>query len=546
MKNKVKLSLCMIVKDEERNLPGCLQSAQGLVDEIVVVDTGSKDRTPEIARDFGAKVYPFKWTNDFAAARNESLRHANGDYVIWLDADDRIPKEERKKFLRWKKGLSSQDPKAYWFILESPKEDAFLTEHCYQLRAFPRREGVKFIRRVHETVLESLRALGIPTVYCDVTIRHIGYANKDDMQRKASRNLKLLLTALSEAPKDPTLYWHLTMTYGVLGKKQKSARYAEALLDLLPEGTPDEEARQWYTAARIHLANLYGELGREEEAEELLRKALENDPHNPMACFFLAKLLMKRSAYHEALTVLEPLRDRPLEVLQVPYPLETVRFYIHLWLGNCYEALGEREKALGEYALASEVNPRWAERGAEIGEFYLRQGETERALKVLERALEEDPLNPSILSNLAVAYKRKGDVQKAEEFFRRALELEPEHFDALANLGHLLLLNGKLEEATPLLQRATLIRADIDLVAALVFIAILRGRIEEALPHTERIMEIMEEGANRTLDTLGDYALLLEELAKGLQSKGHLYEAHLLSIASRHLLQQEALLSSAD
>jgi len=79
-----------------------------------------------------------------------------------------------------------------------------------------------------------------------------------------------------------------------------------------------------------------------------------------------------------------------------------------------------------------------------------------------------------------------------------------------------------------------------------VFIAILRGRIEEALPHTERIMEIMEEGANRTLDTLGDYALLLEELAKGLQSKGHLYEAHLLSIASRHLLQQEALLSSAD
>lgn len=95
---KVRVSLCMIVKDEEEALPGCLESVRGLVDEIIVVDTGSKDRTPEIAKKYGAKVFSFRWINDFAAARNESLRHATGDYIFWLDVDDRVRLKKRKIF----------------------------------------------------------------------------------------------------------------------------------------------------------------------------------------------------------------------------------------------------------------------------------------------------------------------------------------------------------------------------------------------------------------------------------------------------------------
>jgi glycosyltransferase involved in cell wall biosynthesis len=78
----------MIVKDEEKNLGACLESVRGIFDEIIVVDTGSKDRTIEIARSFGALVFEFAWVDDFAAARNEALAHATGDYVFWLDADD--------------------------------------------------------------------------------------------------------------------------------------------------------------------------------------------------------------------------------------------------------------------------------------------------------------------------------------------------------------------------------------------------------------------------------------------------------------------------
>src|SRR3979411_386218 len=92
-----RVSLCMIVKNEAANLPACLASIQGLPPEIVVVDTGSTDHTRDIALQFGAKVYDFPWVDSFAAARNESLKHATGDWIFWLDADDRLDNDNRCK-----------------------------------------------------------------------------------------------------------------------------------------------------------------------------------------------------------------------------------------------------------------------------------------------------------------------------------------------------------------------------------------------------------------------------------------------------------------
>ena len=97
---KATTSLTMIVKDEEHNISKCLSSVAGLFDEIVVVDTGSKDRTREIAREFGARVFDFVWVDDFAAARNAALARATGDYAFWLDADDVIDPPQSETSLR--------------------------------------------------------------------------------------------------------------------------------------------------------------------------------------------------------------------------------------------------------------------------------------------------------------------------------------------------------------------------------------------------------------------------------------------------------------
>ena len=85
-----KLSLCMIVKNEEKFLAGCLESVKNIVDEIIIVDTGSTDKTIEIANSYNAKVYHFEWKNDFSLARNESIKHATGDWILILDADERL------------------------------------------------------------------------------------------------------------------------------------------------------------------------------------------------------------------------------------------------------------------------------------------------------------------------------------------------------------------------------------------------------------------------------------------------------------------------
>ena len=87
----------MIVRNEEDHLAKCLGSVRGLFDEIIIVDTGSTDRTKEIARELGAKVFDFVWIDDFAAGAEQGLSHATGDYAFWLDADDVVEPAEREK-----------------------------------------------------------------------------------------------------------------------------------------------------------------------------------------------------------------------------------------------------------------------------------------------------------------------------------------------------------------------------------------------------------------------------------------------------------------
>ena len=92
-----RVSLCLMVKNEETNLPTCLSSAADLVHEMIVVDTGSTDRTKEVAASLGARVFDFAWVDSFAAARNESLRHASGDWIFWLDGDEYLDEANRQK-----------------------------------------------------------------------------------------------------------------------------------------------------------------------------------------------------------------------------------------------------------------------------------------------------------------------------------------------------------------------------------------------------------------------------------------------------------------
>ena len=192
----VQVSLTMIVRDEEENLPHCLESVRGLFDEIVVVDTGSTDRTAEIAREFGARVFDFVWVDDFAAARNAALAHATGDYAFWLDADDVVEPPEREKLAGAARRLAAGRRRPAYVVRCAcdPGADGSGGETVVDhIRLFPLREDVRWTYRVHEQILPALRRAGVPVRWTDLTVRHTGYVDRALRARKLDRDARILL-----------------------------------------------------------------------------------------------------------------------------------------------------------------------------------------------------------------------------------------------------------------------------------------------------------------------------------------------------------------
>jgi GT2 family glycosyltransferase/tetratricopeptide (TPR) repeat protein len=215
-----KVSLCVIVKNEEANLADCLGPACDLVDEVIVVDTGSTDRTREIAKRLGARVFEFPWVDDFAAARNESLRHASGQWIFWLDADDRLEEPERQKLRALFAELKDEDC-AYVMKCLCPAAPALgpgsetVVDH---VRLFRNDPELRWRYRVHEQIMPSLRRRGTRVQWADVTIRHVGYQEPALRRAKLERDIRLLEQSLAESPDEPFVLFNMASVYVEQGR----------------------------------------------------------------------------------------------------------------------------------------------------------------------------------------------------------------------------------------------------------------------------------------------------------------------------------------
>jgi hypothetical protein len=237
---RARVSLCLIVRDEEHNLPDCLAGAADLVDEVIVVDTGSSDRTKEIAARFGAKVFDFPWVDSFAAARNETLRHATGEWVFWLDADDRLDEDNRQKLRTLFAGLG-RDNACYsmkCLCLPDPQSGAAtVVDHVRLFRNLPQ---VRWRYRVHEQILPAVRAAGGRVRWTDVVIAHTGYTDPALRRRKLQRDLRLLHLEDGEHPGDPFTLFNLGSVYQELARHAAKVRRYIVLHDTTTFGTHGE------------------------------------------------------------------------------------------------------------------------------------------------------------------------------------------------------------------------------------------------------------------------------------------------------------------
>ncbi len=151
----IDLSLCMIVKNEESVIGRCLDSIKDVVDEIIIVDTGSTDKTKEIVRKYTDKLYDFKWIEDFAAARNYSFSKATKEYVMWLDADDVITQKDKVGLLKIKKSLSSTIDMVFMKYNVAFDEDGKPTYSYFRERIFKRKNNYKWVGEIPEGVITS-------------------------------------------------------------------------------------------------------------------------------------------------------------------------------------------------------------------------------------------------------------------------------------------------------------------------------------------------------------------------------------------------------
>jgi glycosyltransferase involved in cell wall biosynthesis/tetratricopeptide (TPR) repeat protein len=289
MQGRARVSLCMIVKNEAENLPACLESVSGLFDEIIVTDTGSTDDTVAIAERFGAKVHRFAWIKHFAAARNESLRHATGEWIFWMDADDRLDAENRGRLERLIAALPAE-PVAYVVkCLCVPKDHTSEPTVVDHVRLFPNVPGLAWEHRIHEQILPSLKRHGVTaTPWCDVVVHHVGYQDPVVRQQKLQRDLEILLLEYREQPNHPFTLFNLGMTYRELGKIAEALDFYRR--SLAGSVVTDSIVRKLYAS----IAQCERDLGRPADALRTCREGRIYYPED-------AELLLQESRTLEAL-----------------------------------------------------------------------------------------------------------------------------------------------------------------------------------------------------------------------------------------------------
>jgi len=300
------LSLCAIVKNEQHCIEQMLASVRGIATQLVVVDTGSTDKTRERASAAGAQVVEYEWRNDFAAARNFSISYATQPWILVLDADEALDPTSRDSLVE----LLSGPPQVCWlqrrhFCSEistlsyapvAPEHPAaqlgarsYYSTH--DLRLFPNQPGIRYTGAVHESAEDSVRALGLQLLTTDIIINHFGHlGSAEKREKKAALYLSLAREKVAANPDDWRTWYQLGVELQSHQGHREAIEHFRHALTTVPDFSP-----LWRELGK----SLYA-LGMRRESIECLTKSLSFDSNCMMTWGALGTVLLEEGNLHEA------------------------------------------------------------------------------------------------------------------------------------------------------------------------------------------------------------------------------------------------------
>jgi glycosyltransferase involved in cell wall biosynthesis len=414
------VSLCMIVKNEEANLADCLAPVAPLFDEIVVVDTGSTDGTKECARRLGAKVHDFAWVDSFAAARNETLRHATGKWIFWLDGDERLDEANLQKLARLLKELPDENNVYMMCQQSAPDPLSGLTLIVDQARLFRNLPQARWKHRVHEQIFLALKEQAAREIRTDIVISHLGYQDPELRRRKRERNIRLLLREVEETPEDAFVHFNLASAYMDDGQVEKALPVMRRCLELAPARASYIPKVYFLLTGACHI------LGRDEESLSYCREGKKQFPRAAGLWFHEGVLLMARGDLAGARHAFETILELPAQGNYVGTDARLAGCRTRHNLAFVYSRLGLAPKAEEQWLLALDQTPEFEPAWLALVELYLeqkRQLEAEALLLRLEGKPYQGAIWPALEARLRLD---RGDIPGARRILEEALARTPQ------------------------------------------------------------------------------------------------------------------------
>lgn len=417
-----RVSLCMIVRDERQNLSECLRGVAGLFDETVVVDTGSADGTPELARQLGARVFDFAWRDDFGAARSEAIRRATGNWIMWLDADDRLDGANRAGLQELLHHLNGT-PACYRMFTRSLSDKSWdepqLLSH---IRLFRNHPQAHWEGRIHEQILPVLRGLDYDVRSSDVVIDHVGYTDSLVFQRKLRRNLRLLRLSFAENPNDALVLFYLGTTYKWMSQLDMALSYLNRSLQLA------DYSQDWVRKLYVELARTLACLGSRNEAVEVCGRGLRQYPDDPELTMLQADLFIELQQFEEARQLLSRALAAPAQqpgiLMGVPEHIRLKNMRVSLARVYGLQNRHRDSERLLQELLADFPDYNWG--WVTLGVLYITMGmpmQVDFVAKQLGKTVDGPPFAMIMAAQAACM---RSDLPEAGRLLQQAIELAPQ------------------------------------------------------------------------------------------------------------------------